>query len=158
MSFWNYLAFSMIRWMLAIWSLVPLPFLTSGNLLYNIGSSNPVLCDNLAEWEGVGGGKEVKREGTYVYLWLIHVEVWQKPTQHCKIIVLQSKINKFLIFLVHQIIMNFILREYLSSVSTEQTFFFKANAQYPLTVVFLFYSLIWYLFWENCRLTWSCKK
>ena len=21
-----------------------------------------------------------KREGTYVYLWLIHVDVWQKPT------------------------------------------------------------------------------
>ena len=27
-SFWNYLAFSMIQWMLAIWSLIPLPFLT----------------------------------------------------------------------------------------------------------------------------------
>ena len=25
--FWNFLAFSMIRWMLAVWSLVPLPFL-----------------------------------------------------------------------------------------------------------------------------------
>jgi len=24
-----------------------------------------------------------KREGTYVYLWLIHVDVWQKPTQNC---------------------------------------------------------------------------
>ena len=35
MFFWNSLAFSMIQWMLAIWSLVPLPFLnpawTSGN-------------------------------------------------------------------------------------------------------------------------------
>ena len=29
MFFWNYLAFSMIQWMLAIWSLLPLPFLTS---------------------------------------------------------------------------------------------------------------------------------
>ena len=28
-------------------------------------------------WE-VGG--RLKREGTYVYLWLIHVVVWQKPT------------------------------------------------------------------------------
>ena len=25
----------------------------------------------------------LKREGTYVYLWLIHVGVWQKPTQYC---------------------------------------------------------------------------
>ena len=35
-----------------------------------------------------------KREGIYVYLWLIHVDVWQKPTQHCKAIILQLKINK----------------------------------------------------------------
>ena len=34
-----------------------------------------------------------KREGTYVYLWLIHVDVEQKPTQHCKAIILQLKIN-----------------------------------------------------------------
>ena len=33
-----------------------------------------------------------KREGTYVYLWLIHVDVWQKPTQYCKAIILQLKI------------------------------------------------------------------
>ena len=32
---------------------------------------------------GGGVGREVggwfKREGTYVYLWLIHADVWQKP-------------------------------------------------------------------------------
>ena len=28
-------------------------------------------------WDAVGG--RFKREGTYVYLWLIHI-VWQKPT------------------------------------------------------------------------------
>ena len=38
-----------------------------------------VLHDNPVGWDGVGG----KREGTYVYLWLIHVNVWQKPTQYC---------------------------------------------------------------------------
>ena len=32
-------------------------------------------------------------EGTYVYLWLIHVDVQQKPTQHCKAIILQLKKN-----------------------------------------------------------------
>ena len=42
-------------------------------------------------WE-VGG--RLMREGTYVYLWLIHVGVWQKPTQYCKAIILQLKINK----------------------------------------------------------------
>ena len=33
--------------------------------------------------------------GTYVYLWLAHVDVWQKPTQFCKAIILQFKVNKF---------------------------------------------------------------
>ena len=32
MFFWNYLAFSMIQWMLAIWSLVPLLFKSSLNI------------------------------------------------------------------------------------------------------------------------------
>ena len=36
------------------------------------------------------GGK-FKRERTYVYLWLIHVAVWQKPKQYCKAITLQVK-------------------------------------------------------------------
>ena len=34
-----------------------------------------------------------KKEETYVYLWLIHVDVWQKPAQYCKAIILQLKIN-----------------------------------------------------------------
>ena len=42
-------------------------------------------------WE-VGG--RFKREGTYVYLWLIHITVWQKPTQHCKESILQLKKKK----------------------------------------------------------------
>ena len=42
-------------------------------------------------WE-VGG--RFKREGTYVYLWLIHVAIWKKLTQYCKAIILQLKINK----------------------------------------------------------------
>ena len=33
------------------------------------------------------------QEGPYVYLWLIYVDVWQKPTQYCKEIILQLKIN-----------------------------------------------------------------
>ena len=44
------------------------------------------------EWE-VGG--RLEREGTHVYLWLIHADVWQKPTRYCKAIILQLKINKF---------------------------------------------------------------
>jgi len=40
--------------------------------------------------------RRFKREGTYVYLWLIYVDIWQKPTKYCKAIILQLKINKFL--------------------------------------------------------------
>ena len=49
----------------------------------------PGLCINL------GGGTErevgwrFKREGIYVYLWLIHVEVQQKTVKFCKAIILQ---------------------------------------------------------------------
>ena len=63
-----------------------LPYVTQparGNLLYDARSSNQVLCDNLEEWEV---GRRSKGEETYVYLWLIHVDVWQKPTQYCKAI------------------------------------------------------------------------
>ena len=38
-------------------------------------------------------GRKFKREGTYVYLWLIHVDIWQKPSQYCKVIILQLKIK-----------------------------------------------------------------
>ena len=39
--------------------------------------------------------RRFKRERTYVYLWLIHVNVWEKLTQYCKAIILQLKVNKF---------------------------------------------------------------
>ena len=51
------------------------------------------LCDNLEGWNGVGGGRQVQ-EGTYVYLRLIHVDVWQKPTQNCRAIILQLNLIK----------------------------------------------------------------
>ena len=41
-------------------------------------------------WE-VGG--RFKSKGTKGYLWLILVDVWQKPRQHCKAIILPLKIN-----------------------------------------------------------------
>ena len=43
----------------------------------------------LGRWEA----GRFRRERTYVYLWLTHVDVWLKPTQYCKIIILQLKIN-----------------------------------------------------------------
>jgi len=41
-------------------------------------------------------GGRFKREGTWVYLWLTDVDVWWKPTQYCKEIILQLKINQFI--------------------------------------------------------------
>ena len=52
------------------------------------------LCESLEGWDGVGGGRELQEGGDLCILWLIHVDVRQKPTQHCKAIILQLKINK----------------------------------------------------------------
>ena len=42
----------------------------------------------------MGWGGRFKGEGTYVYLWLIHVDVWQKLTKFCKAIILQLRKKK----------------------------------------------------------------
>ena len=39
-------------------------------------------------WRGVQDG------GTPIHPWLIHVNVWQKPLQYCKVINLQLKLKK----------------------------------------------------------------
>ena len=43
--------------------------------------------------KGREAGGRFKREGTYVYLWLIHVDVWQKTANYCKATTLQLKIK-----------------------------------------------------------------
>ena len=48
-------------------------------------------CSGLVHWgdpEGWDGGSGW---GTHVHAWLIHVNVWQKPPQCCKVISLQLK-------------------------------------------------------------------
>ena len=52
------------------------------------------LCINLRGGMGREMGGRFKRPGTYVYLWLIYVEIWQKTTKFCKAIILQLKVNK----------------------------------------------------------------
>ena len=42
----------------------------------------PVLWDNPEAQSGGGGGGGSGR-GTHVYPWLIHVAVWQRPSQYC---------------------------------------------------------------------------
>ena len=37
--------------------------IANGYLLYDAGSSNPVLCDNLEGWDGVRGGRKAQEGG-----------------------------------------------------------------------------------------------
>ena len=50
-----------------------------------------VLCDNLKGWNGEGGGRGYRMEGTNECLWPVHVDIWLKPSQYCKAIILQLK-------------------------------------------------------------------
>ena len=52
-----------------------------------------MLCDSLEVWDGEGSWGRFKRERTYVCLWLIRVDVWQKLSLYCKVIILQLKIK-----------------------------------------------------------------
>ena len=48
----------------------------------------------MGKGEGMGGGGrggEFKVRGTYVNLWPIHVDIWQKTSQYDKVIILQLK-------------------------------------------------------------------
>ena len=65
--------------------------LASLSLMHEAGHSKPVLWDNSEGWGGEGDGRGVSDEGTPVHMWLIHVDVWQKPPQYCKVISLQLK-------------------------------------------------------------------
>ena len=55
-----------------------------------------MLCDDLERRDGRWEGGRHRREGIYVYLYLIHIVVQQKLTQLCKAVILQlkSKVKK----------------------------------------------------------------
>ena len=68
--------------------------------MYDAVNKKPVLCDNIVgrigrevegrvqeEWFKVQGWEEFKKEGIYVYLMPIHVDVRQKPLQYSKVII-----------------------------------------------------------------------
>ena len=64
---------------------------------YEAGSSTWCsVAINLGGWDGVGWGhgREAQERRAICILWLIYVDVRQKPTQHCKAIILQLKILK----------------------------------------------------------------
>ena len=66
--------------------------MTSASLMHEAGHSKLVLWDNREGWGREGGGRGVQDGGTPVHSWLIHVDVWQKSPQYCKVIILQVKL------------------------------------------------------------------
>ena len=56
--------------------------------MHEAGHSKLVLWDNPEGWSGEVGRWGVQDGGTHV---LIHVAVWQKASQYCKVIILQLK-------------------------------------------------------------------
>ena len=70
--------------------------LSYAKLIASPGSTHETGCSGLVHWDDPkgwdeeGGGSGVQ-DGTHVYPWLIHVNVWQKPLQYCKLINLQLK-------------------------------------------------------------------
>ena len=65
--------------------------MTSASLMHEAGHSKPVLWDKPegSGVEGWGGGGSGWAETSV--MWLIHVDVWQKSSQYCKVIILQLK-------------------------------------------------------------------
>ena len=64
------------------------------SLLYDAGSSNWVLCNNLEGWDGVRGEREVQEEGGIGILRLIHVDVCQKLTPYYHYLPMKTKFLK----------------------------------------------------------------
>ena len=70
-----------------------------------VGCTRQVLgAGALGRPRGMGWGGRWERGsgwGTHVNPWLIHVNVWQKPLQYCKVISLQlTKINEIIIIII----------------------------------------------------------
>ena len=57
--------------------------------MHEAGHTKLALWDNLEGWGGEGWGSGVQDGGTHVNLWLIHVIVWQKKSQYCKVSIIK---------------------------------------------------------------------
>ena len=68
--------------------------MTIPSSMHETGHSVQEHWDNSEDWDGEGGGRGVWDRETRVHLWLIHVNVWQKPLQYCKVISLLLKFKK----------------------------------------------------------------
>ena len=61
-----------------------------------LGLMHETGCSGLVHWDDSEEREVGERVGlgTHVHPWLIHVNVWQKPSQYCKVISLQLKLKK----------------------------------------------------------------
>ena len=59
--------------------------------MHETGCLGLVHWDDPEGWDGKRGGEGGSGWGTHVHPWLIHVNVWQKTLQYCKVISLQLK-------------------------------------------------------------------
>ena len=73
--------------------------MTSASSMHETGHSKLVHWDNPQGWGRSGEG--VQDGGRHVQPWLIHVNLWQKPPQHCKVISLQLKLKTYSIHVKH---------------------------------------------------------
>ena len=64
--------------------------MAGARLMHEAEHSKPVLWENPEGW-GDGGRRRARNGGTHVHPRLVHVSVWQKPSQYCKVIILQLK-------------------------------------------------------------------
>ena len=56
-------------------------YMTSASSMHEAGHSKLVFWDNPEGWDGEGGGRRVQGGETHARPWLIHVDVWQNPSQ-----------------------------------------------------------------------------
>ena len=54
--------------------------------MHEAGHPKLVPWDNPEGWGREGSGRAIKDCGAHVHPWLIHVHIWQKTTQYCKVI------------------------------------------------------------------------
>lgn len=66
---------------------------TCGGLLQDSGLT-PSSVTTLRGQMGWEAGGRFKMGGTHVYLWLTRVDVWQRPAQYCRAVVLLKKKQK----------------------------------------------------------------
>ena len=57
--------------------------------MHEAGCSELVHWDDPERWDWGGRWEGGSGWGTHVHLWVIHVNVWQNPPQHCKVISFQ---------------------------------------------------------------------